>query len=86
MKQVNILEARNSLSRLVAVASAGEEVVIAKRGVPVARLVSADRTATPVMSAGRAALWLMTHPVPQHSVRSADSLDAQIVAEREGWE
>lgn len=36
--QVNILEAKNQLSRLVKAAQAGEEVIIANHGVPVARL------------------------------------------------
>ncbi|MCA0239918.1 MAG: type II toxin-antitoxin system prevent-host-death family antitoxin [Proteobacteria bacterium] len=40
--QVNILEAKNQLSKLVAAASRGEEVVIAKRGKPVVRLVKAE--------------------------------------------
>ena len=39
--QVNILEARNRLSQLIKAAQAGEEVVIANRGEPVARLVAA---------------------------------------------
>ena len=37
--QVNILDAKNSLSKLVAAAEQGEEVVLARNGVPVARLV-----------------------------------------------
>ncbi|MEO3998480.1 type II toxin-antitoxin system prevent-host-death family antitoxin [Mesorhizobium sp. CAU 1732] len=40
--QVNILEAKNRLSELVRTASEGGEVIIANRGKPVARLVSAD--------------------------------------------
>ena len=43
--QVNILEARNRLSQLIKAARAGEEVVIANRGEPVARLVPAMPTA-----------------------------------------
>ena len=43
--QVNILEARNRLSQLIKAAQAGEEVVIANRGEPVARLVPALGTA-----------------------------------------
>jgi prevent-host-death family protein len=38
-KPVNIYEAKTHLSDLVDRASAGEEIVIAKAGVPVARLV-----------------------------------------------
>mgnify|MGYP003388361796 CR=1 FL=1 len=36
--QVNMLEAKNQLSRLVKAAQAGEEVIIANHGVPVVRL------------------------------------------------
>ena len=39
--QVNILEARNQLSRLIKAALAGEEVIIANRGEPVVRIVPA---------------------------------------------
>jgi prevent-host-death family protein len=39
MRTVNIHEAKTHLSRLVEDASAGEEIVIAKAGRPVARLV-----------------------------------------------
>ncbi len=38
-KQVNIYEAKTNLSRLVDEASRGEEIVIARHGHPVARLV-----------------------------------------------
>ncbi len=41
MRQVNIHEAKTHLSRLVDDAGQGEEIVIAKAGKPVARLVSA---------------------------------------------
>jgi prevent-host-death family protein len=36
--QVNMLEARNTLSRLVAAVERGEDVVIARNGKPVARI------------------------------------------------
>ena len=39
---VNIHDAQTHLSRLVARASAGEEIVLARAGVPVARLVPMD--------------------------------------------
>ena len=39
MTQVNIHEAKTHLSRLLVRVSAGEEVIIAKAGKPVARLV-----------------------------------------------
>ena len=37
--QCNMLEAKNQLSKLVQAALAGEEVIIANKGVPVVRLV-----------------------------------------------
>ena len=40
MVQVNIREAKTQFSRLLKLAEAGEEVVIARNGVPVARLVA----------------------------------------------
>ncbi len=40
MTVVNVHEAKTQLSRLLAQAEAGEEVVIARRGVPVVRLVA----------------------------------------------
>jgi prevent-host-death family protein len=39
MKQVNIHEAKTRLSQLVAEVEAGEEVVIARAGKPIARIV-----------------------------------------------
>jgi prevent-host-death family protein len=42
MKQVNLYEAKTSLSSLVDEAAAGGEIVIAKNGKPMARLVAID--------------------------------------------
>ncbi|MGH7828265.1 MAG: type II toxin-antitoxin system Phd/YefM family antitoxin [Candidatus Binatia bacterium] len=39
MNQVNIHQAKTQLSRLVELAARGEEIIIAKSGKPVARLV-----------------------------------------------
>ena len=48
MQSVNIHEAKTHLSRFVDRAAAGEEVVIARAGKPVARLVALrDESATP---------------------------------------
>lgn len=41
--QVNVGEAKTRLSELLASAEAGEEVVIARAGAPVVRLVPVDR-------------------------------------------
>ena len=45
MLVVNVRQAKTQLSRLLARAEAGEEVVIARRGEPVARLVGCKRHA-----------------------------------------
>ncbi len=42
MRQINIHDAKTHLSRLVEDAAAGEEIVIAKAGRPVARLVKLE--------------------------------------------
>ena len=44
MKKVNIYEAKTQLSRLVEEAAAGEDVVIARAGRPVARLTQLQKT------------------------------------------
>ena len=46
MRTINIHEAKTHLSRLVEEASEGEEIVIAKAGKPVARLVPVNRTSS----------------------------------------
>ena len=87
--QVNILEAKNKFSQLVKRAQAGEEVVIANRGVPVARLVPAE-TASPAAAGGgngkRILAWLKSHPLPAYARRSAEEIDAYIAEERNAWE
>ena len=47
MVQVNVHEAKSQLSRLLARVAAGEEVVIARAGAPVARLVPFKRERSP---------------------------------------
>lgn len=85
MEPVNILDARNNLSKLVASASAGNDVVIANRGKPVVRLVAIE--ADEDRYTGEAvAQWLRQHPVPVHAARTGAELDEQIVREREAWE
>jgi prevent-host-death family protein len=44
MKQISIHAAKTNLSRLIARACAGEEIVIARRDVPVVRLVPVKPT------------------------------------------
>ncbi len=47
MTTVNIHEAKTHLSRLLAQVEAGEEVVIARNGKPVARLVACEQQGKP---------------------------------------
>ena len=87
--QVNILEAKNNLSRLIKSVQSGEEVIIANRGEPVARLVPAEKTPQQLGSRGngRAILeWLARHPLPPYARRSAAEIDAAIEEERNSWE
>ena len=86
--QVNVLEAKNKLSRLIKAAEAGEEVIIANRGEPVVRLVPANRTRS-VGSAGspqRILAWKERNTLPPHLRRSAKEIDAAIEEERNAWE
>ena len=48
MGMVNIYEAKTNLSRLVDQAAAGEEIVIAKAGKPMAKLVPLTSTSRPI--------------------------------------
>jgi prevent-host-death family protein len=87
--QVNIFEAKNRLSLLIKAAQAGEDVVIANRGGPVARLVPAQAPTAAKADAGsaRAILdWLSSHPLPAYARRSAEEIDAAIAAERTAWD
>ncbi len=61
--QVNILEAKNRLSQLIKYAQAGDEVVIANRGYPVARLVPA-KAANAAGATPNFLKWLENHPLP----------------------
>ena len=47
MEKVNVHAAKTHLSRLLDAVAAGEEVIIAKAGKPVARLVPIDRSKQP---------------------------------------
>lgn len=83
MEPVNILDARNNLSQLVAAAVNGEEVVIAKRGAPVVRLTP---VAPSERSAAGAARWFTTNPAPTRPSATPAELDERIARERADWE
>ena len=85
--KVNILEAKNNLSQLIKSAQAGEEVVIANRGEPVVRLVSAEPVEAVRATSGPALLaWLRAHPLPPHLQRTRAEIDAGIAEERAAWD
>ena len=52
MTEVNIHEAKTHLSRLLEKVQQGEEVIIAKAGRPVAKLVKIEATAKRVLGSG----------------------------------
>ena len=85
METINILDARNSLSKLVAAAERGEDVVIAKRGKPVARLTAITNDAD-VHTGAAVTSWLSGHTLPDRIRRNTEELDDQILSEREAWE
>jgi prevent-host-death family protein len=83
--QVNIFEAKNRLSQLIKRIRAGEEVVLADRGEPVARLVPAGKPLGAASGTGspRAILgWLESYSLPDHVRRSSEEIDASIAEER----
>jgi prevent-host-death family protein len=87
--QVNILEAKNRLSQLIRSVQAGEEVVIANRGAPVARLVPARESSGAASGTGNARAilhWLERHPMPDYARRSSEEIDAAIEQERQSWD
>jgi prevent-host-death family protein len=56
---VNMHQAKSSLSRLVARALAGEEVVIARNGEPLVRLVPIEKERKPRLPGrGRGKIWV----------------------------
>ena len=84
--QVNILEAKNRLSKLIRSVQAGEEVIIANRGEPVARLVSAKAVIDDEAGARRIADWLRANPLPPHLKRTHEPIEQGIVEERLAWD
>jgi prevent-host-death family protein len=59
VREVNIHEAKTHLSRLLRRVAAGEEIVIANRGVPVARLVpAAARPTKRELGLDRGKVWI----------------------------
>lgn len=84
--KINILDARNRLSQLIKSASAGEDVVIANRGVPVARLVGIEAGGGSPGEGRQILHWLKANPLPNHARRDRTRIDAAIETERAGWD
>jgi prevent-host-death family protein len=86
--KVNVLEAKNRLSELIRSVQAGEEVVIANRGEPVARLVPAQAPAGAAEASSAHAIldWLKNHPLPSYGRRSAKAIERAIAEERASWD
>jgi len=85
MIQYSVLDARNNLSRLIADARSGNEVVITNRGVPVVKVVPIGAPDV-VMNGPAIVEWLEKSPIPARRRATADELDARIAAERESWD
>lgn len=85
MATYSVLDARNNLSRLIADARSGLEVVITNRGVPVAQITPiapVDATFT-----GRTLVeWIEANPLPPHLRRSSEEIEEQIRELREAWD
>ena len=85
--QVNVLEAKNQLSQLIRLAQAGDQVIIANRGAPVAQLIPIIPIQATAPAPDRSFVkWLASNPLPAHAQRSAQELDAAIAEERAAWD
>jgi prevent-host-death family protein len=70
--EVNIHEAKTHLSRLLQRVAAGEEVTIARSGVPVARLVAVEPKAKRPLGFARGEIWIADDfdaPLPDDLLR-----------------
>jgi prevent-host-death family protein len=84
MEMFNVLEARNNLSSLVARAEAGEEIVIARRGAPVAKIV--PYIPKRGMTGREFVQWLEDNPIPESQGKTAEEVDEVIRDILEGRE
>lgn len=86
--QINMLDAKNRLSALVKSAQAGEDVVIANRGEPVARLIPVGKQAATLTqpTEGGIVAWLEANPLPARLRRSKAAITAALDQERAAWD
>lgn len=78
--QVNMLEAKNRLSALVAAVERGEEVVLARNGVPVARIVPYQR---PQVQPPGAWKGLVPYATEWRSAETEAEVEALFLGDRE---
>jgi prevent-host-death family protein len=85
MSTYSVLDARNNLSRLIADARSGIEVVITNRGIPVAQITPI--TAVDLPLTGPALVeWIDANPLPDRLARSSADIEEQIRELRDAWE
>lgn len=82
--QYNVLEARDQLSKLIDAAANGEEVVIAKRGEPIVKLVKVE-SKHPRGSAAAISEWLDNNPIDPKTARSSEEIEREIREARGKW-
>ena len=74
MNAINVAEGKARFSELVARAEAGEEVIVARRGKPVVKLV---RIETPRRRLDVEALWAEVQKMPMSDIDSFDIIRAE---------
>lgn len=87
--QVNTLDARNQLSRLIDAALAGEEVVIARRGKPAVRLQRIPQEDEIDETPGNPAWiaqWFEENPINPEWAMTDEEADAYLAEERASWD
>ncbi|MCS5716959.1 type II toxin-antitoxin system prevent-host-death family antitoxin [Herbiconiux sp. CPCC 205763] len=82
MESYDMLNARNQFAKLIARAEAGEEVVVSRRGKPVAKIVRFVEE--PEYFTGKTFVeWLEANPLPEHLRKTPEEIDA-IIADLRG--
>lgn len=85
----NILEAKNQLSQLIQSALSGEDIIIAKRGNPVVRLVPVEpEEESPGVSQSSMSFssWLKANPLPEHLKSSHEDIERSIQSQKHSWD
>ena len=70
---VNVHEAKTNLSRLLAQVESGDDVVIARNGTPVARLVRCSRPGTPQFGSWKGRIVVddsILDPLPEEEIEA----------------